>query len=179
MMLNYFLVLGLEFQSISFESWQEILNLVSAIVFATIWGLLTFGLLVLFGLFGKGWLSGFKDILSLSKNKNIVGIVLVLKWTVQRGLIAFFVSSSFLHAEYQSICIISTILVISALNTLIGKFVYQHWTYFAYELGIDFSTSLVFLLAHFEGLYFKVSFETVCISTTCLLGMFGALLFWT
>jgi len=44
MMLNYFLVLGLEFQSISFESWQEIISLVSAIVFIIIWIGFTLGL---------------------------------------------------------------------------------------------------------------------------------------
>lgn len=67
----------------------------------------------------------------------------------------------------------------TSINALIGKFVYKHWTYFVFELVIDFSNALIFILAHFEGLYYTVSFNAICISTTFLYGVIGISLFWT
>lgn len=76
-------------------------------------------------------------------------------------------------------CIIGITVIVTTINTLVGKFIYKHWIYFVFELSIDLTNALIFVLAHFEGLYYTVSFKAICITTTCLYGLIGFTLFWS
>lgn len=177
MNLNYFLIVGYEFNTISFENWDQILCFAGATFFTI--------LLIISFCFTLG-------ILTLSKNlqilkpitehcltsSRIAPIYIICKWTLQWFLLSFFVNLTLITSEIRSMCIISIIMIITSVNCLFGKCIYKHWVYFVFEFTLDLSNSVIMVMAHFEGLYYSIDFNTIAIVTCIFYVIIGEAFVW-